>query len=99
MSPLGLQMTTLGSLGGPGMLGDPGRVALRADLLGECDGGHGSNLQPITSGLLPGTDNNDIWDYTSSPLEYIPEADATNENEGFWEIDSNDDIQPILNAC
>ena len=46
MSPLGLQMTTLGSLGGPGMLGDPGRVALRADLLWECDGGHGSNLQP-----------------------------------------------------
>jgi len=99
MSPLGLFITTLGALGGPGLMGDPGGAAgpVKDDLLWECDGS--GNLTPIAFGLLPGADNNDIWDYTSSPYEYTPEADATNEDEGFWEIDGNDDIQPIVSAA
>ena len=98
MAPLGLQMTTLGALGGPGMMGDPGGkvVVIGSDFLWECRTG---DLTPIEPGLLPSTDNNDMWDFSASPLEYTPEADATNLDEGFWEVDGSNDIQPILGAC
>ena len=90
MAPLGLQMTTVGALGGPGMMGDPGKTATREDFIWECSGL--SNLTPIDPSLQ-GTDNNDMWDYT--PSEYTPEDDSTNENEGYWEVDGTNLIKPV----
>ena len=97
MAPLGLQMTTVGSLGGPGMMGDPGKTATRPDPLWECsenDSAFG-NIQPMDSSAMPVTDNNDMWDFISSPFEYTPEDDSTNESEGFWEVAGTNLIQPI----
>tara|TARA_R100001198_G_scaffold93056_1_gene73192 strand:+ start:117 stop:428 length:312 start_codon:yes stop_codon:yes gene_type:complete len=93
MVPLGLQMTTVGSLGGPGMMGDPGKAATRPDPLWECTGI--GDLQPLDSSAMPATDNNDMWDFISSPFEYTPEDDSTNESEGFWEVAGTNLIQPI----
>ena len=88
MAPLGLQITTIGSLGGD-FLSMGGRAAVISDYCWEakvrCE------LTPIPVTL----EFNDMWDVDGS--DYMPQASPVNE--GWWEIDSNSDFQPIATAC
>ena len=93
MVPLGLQLTTVGALGGPGALGDPTSLVFREDPVWECvekGGGAPDELRPklLTAASV---DNNDMWDFSGfGTVNYIyePQDDSTHSNEGFWEIAS-----------
>jgi hypothetical protein len=89
MVPLGLQMTTVGSLGGPGMMGDPGGAARKPDPLWECgDWGGSASLRPLTLSTSH-IDNNDMWNFTNpGTVNYTlkPEDDSLHVAEGFWYI-------------
>ena len=87
MSPLGLFITTVGAIGGPGMLGDPGGAAVKPDPFWEC-----ATSCCITPIPVTGADNNDMWDLDAN-LDYMPQLAATHAAEGFWEPDGNSDIQ------
>lgn len=106
MVPLGLQMTTIGSLGGPGMMGDPGGSAARPQNFWECEdsaSGFTGNITPLPLGFSPGAiDSNDMWDFADSDGHYMPQLSSTHVAEGFWEPDPTDvqgNIRPILDAC
>ena len=88
MSPLGLFITTVGAIGGPGMLGDPGGAAAKPDYFWRHSG---CMLEPIP---ITGTDNNDMWDLDAN-LDYMPEDASTHAAEGFWAPDTNSDVQPF----
>ena len=104
MVPLGLQLTTVGSLGGPGALGDPGGAVFKPDPVWECfdTDGDGSNdsLRPV---LLSASslDNNSMWDFSGfGTVNYIyePQDDSTHASEGRWEIasvGSPNSIRPV----
>jgi len=89
MVPLGLQMTTVGSLGGPGMMGDPGGAAAKPDPLWECgDWGGGHTLRPLVLSTAH-IDNNDMWNFTNpGTVNYTlePEDDSIHASEGYWKI-------------
>ena len=89
MAPLGLQITTVGALGGPGMMGDPGGSAVKMQFLWECGDWAGSGtLRPLELSTLT-VDNNDMWDFSNpGTVNYTlePEDDTTHANEGFWAI-------------
>jgi len=91
MVPLGLQMTTVGSLGGPGMMGDPGGAAAKPDPLWECTDSAGAyTLRPLSLSTAH-VDNNDMWNFSNpGTVNYTlePEDDSLHANEGFWEIKS-----------
>jgi hypothetical protein len=88
MAPLGLQITTIGSLGGD-FLSMGGRATVISDYFWEAK--VSCELTPIPVTL----DFNDMWDLDGS--DYMPQASPVNE--GWWEIDSNSDFQPIAIAC
>ena len=95
MAPLGLFMTTIGALGGPGMMGDTGRVPIKPNFFWECSG---DDLTPIPAV----TDGNDMWDLDTADLNYTPQDDSTHVAEGYWEpvtSASPSEIQPISSPC
>ena len=100
MAPLGLFMTTMGALGGPDMLGDPGGRATRPQSWFECGGA--GELQPLALSHYGGIDSNDMWDYADASGNYMPQLVSTHAAEGFWEPDTSvspSDAQPIAGAC
>ena len=88
MAPLGLQMTTIGGLGGESMM--MGARALRNDYFWDaytvrCE------LIPIPATV----DFNDMWDLDGS--DYMPAASPVDE--GWWFVDTNGDFQPFPNCA
>jgi hypothetical protein len=80
MAPLGLQITTVGALGGPGMMGDPGGAAAKPDPLWECGdwSGSGATLRPLSLSASH-IDNNDMWNFSgvgTSNYAFEPEDDS-----------------------
>tara|TARA_R100000278_G_C5436708_1_gene152186 strand:+ start:20 stop:340 length:321 start_codon:yes stop_codon:yes gene_type:complete len=103
MVPLGLQLTTIGALGGPGALGDPGGAVFKPDPVWECFDPGGGAAQQLRPRLLSASsvDNNSMWDFSGfGTVNYIyePQDDSTHANEGRWEIasiGSPNSIQPV----
>ena len=96
MAPLGLQMTTIGSLGGGHFHQLVGR-GIKADLffeLGEDWEGWGT-IKPLDfSDTSITVDNNDAWDIDGTDI--TPAAVGDGFSEGFWEVDSTSgDLSPI----
>ena len=92
--PLGLQMTTIGSLGGD-FMAMGGRTAVIDDKfwVGYSDkGGIACELRPV-----PVTnDFNDCWDLDGND-DYVPTASPVSD--GWWKVDGSGDLVPIQNSC
>ena len=89
MAPLGLQITTVGALGGPGMMGDPGGSAVKMQFLWECGDWAGVGTLRPKSLAANQIDNNDMWDFSgigTSNYAFEPQDDSTHADEGYWDI-------------
>ena len=87
--PLGLQITTVGALGGPGMMGDPGAATVIEDYFWEIRTHGSGKLTPVPVAV----DFNSMWDLNGSN-DYEPEDNGVQVNEGYWEVTGND-IRPL----
>ena len=86
--PLGLQITTVGALGGPGMMGDPGGpTVVVEDYMWQIP--TPGELEPIPTT----TDFNDIWDLDGT--DYMLDAATATADEGYWILDTNSDVEPL----
>jgi len=53
--------------------------------------GSASNLQPLLAGTV--SDFHDTWDLDGN--DYMPQQTTTVSDEGYWDLDSNSDVQPL----
>tara|TARA_R100000152_G_C6778219_1_gene208724 strand:- start:2488 stop:2766 length:279 start_codon:yes stop_codon:yes gene_type:complete len=90
MAPLGLFVTTVGAIGGPGMMGDPGGGAVIVDYFWEITTHGAGNLTPV-----PVTsDFNSMWDLNGT--DYEPADDGSYVSEGYWETGpGSSEMQPL----
>ena len=90
--PLGLQMTTIGSLGAENfMMGSRG--AIIEDYFWEI--ASAGNLRPLAAGDV--IDIHDTWDLDGT--DYKPKTVVTVKDEGYWDVHTissgNDGIKPL----
>ena len=85
MSPLGLQMTTIGSLGAESMMMG-GRAAVMNDYFWDAYKAR-CELTPIPATV----DFNDCWDLDGT--DYMPQDPPIDE--GWWEVDALGDLEPF----
>ena len=89
MSPLGLQLTTVGALGATGVI-EGGRGVVIEDYFFEL--ASAGNLTPLDSGTV--SDFHDTWDLDGT--DYMPQTEATVSDEGYWDVDAiTKDIFPL----
>jgi len=103
MAPLGLQMTTIGSLGGPSHMMGAGGVIMNQDLFWiACKNYYiaddGTVTLNSTCEMFPKpatSDFNDIWDLDGA--NYMPQDPSSvgYGPEGNWEVDGSN-IQPVI---
>jgi len=103
MAPLGLQMTTVGAVGGPGLMGDPGGSAAviadkfwGANYSTRSDSENACRIFPKELGTV--LDHNDIWDLvTISGVagQYQTQDTSTHASEGNWNAQGSWKIFPI----
>jgi len=100
--PLGLQMTTVGALGGPGMMGDPGAAAVIEDCywIVHPTSGAGFLTPHLKGDVIAGA--NDTWQLVTisgDPGHYQPRTIATVSDECNWDVHTissgNDAIKPL----
>lgn len=92
MAPLGLQMTTIGSLGGGHFHQLVGR-GIKADVFFELH--EAGTIKPLDfSDTSITVDYNDAWDIDGTDI--TPAAVGDGFSEGFWEVDdTSGDLNPI----
>lgn len=92
----------IGMMIGGGAFGSGGVAVVIEDYMwqGYSNGGTAGELTP-----LPTTyDFNDTWDLdvnafkSSGSLDYMPQAVGDISDEGYWDLDDNDDVQPEMTA-
>ena len=49
------------------------------------------NVQPLAAGTI--SDFHDTWDLDGD--DYMPQQTTTVSDEGYWDLDSNSDVQPL----
>ena len=101
--PLGLPITNLGGIGGPGMMGDPGAAAVIEDYWWEIHPSFPSrHLTPLWDNTIPIPGTHDTWSLhpaTSAQGFYSPKDDTIVSDEGFWDVHTistaNDSVKPL----
>ena len=104
MAPLGLQMTTIGSLGGPQLAMGGGAVIFPDKFWVGCkdfyDGPAKGQLRNLECEIWPIpalNDFNDMWDLDAND-DYMPAL--TPVAEGWWEVDGSNITTTLLaGAC
>ena len=95
---LGLQITTIGSLGGD-FMAMGGRTAVIEDKFWVGVGDRHKNGNGVNCELRPAPvtyDFNDCWDLDGND-DYVPTASPVAE--GWWEVDGSGDLVPIQDSC
>ena len=100
MTPLGLQITTIGALGATGVI-EAGRSVVVEDYFWEIHATAGAGfLTPVLQGTV--SDFHDTWDLAISGggvKNYKPQTVATVSDEGYWDVHTissgNDAIKPL----
>ena len=100
--PLGLQITTVGALGGPGMMGTKTAVVIEDYWWGIHAVAGSGHLTPIWDGTIPIPGSHDTWSLhpaTSAQGFYSPKSVAIVSDEGYWDVHTissgNDGVKPL----
>ena len=84
MVPLGLGLSITGATEG-----DSSAAVVIEDYMWELDGA--GSLKPLASGTV--SDFHDTWDLDGT--DYTLAAVGSISDEGYWDLDSNSDAQPL----
>jgi hypothetical protein len=85
MAPLGLG---LAATNGSSMSGSTVAAAIDDYMWSLITSG---NVQPLAAGTV--SDFHDTWDLDGN--DYMPQQTTTVSDEGYWDLDSNSDVQPL----